>query len=125
VNFKTIMMAALVVSSPVVASATWVIINSSQESKFYIDTSSVSENGGVVKAWLKKIVSTPAQDKIRTIIQRWEINCNSHTWRVTSEALYDTNGNLLGSISESTLKFEDIVPDTMVQMTEGHVCPKK
>lgn len=93
----------------------------------------------IVQVWCKRVFSdegregenqirrdygvwTERYDKLSYTINLYEINCKKGMFRIISGINYDTDGIVLDSYSNEKVKWDYIVPDTMIDSLRKKVC---
>jgi hypothetical protein len=116
---------------PVCVTATekqWVYLGVNDSgTKFYIDASTVKENGNSRYARTLWNRSTPDEDKSMSDLFLHEYDCNGWRWRpieLTSYSGQMATGNIITQIKHST-KWFPMERDTASYYLIKHVCQKK
>ncbi|HEX8482874.1 MAG TPA: surface-adhesin E family protein [Allosphingosinicella sp.] len=107
------------------SAAEWVKVSESTTAIWYVDMTSMRQNGDVRSAWLKADHSRDRKTKARE--SRWleRFNCSAWTSRTASVTYYGPDGDVQSSRAFpefESIGFTPIVPDTVWNGIARFVC---
>lgn len=108
-------------------SAEWLPYGISDRGTAYVDKSTITRTGSIVKLWSKTEFAQPIpyMGKVATNkVTRFVFNCQDRTYQEGSWTAYSNNGDVVLSIlsDPSMLMFREIPPETGAEILYKHFC---
>ncbi|MCL6556482.1 MAG: hypothetical protein K6T56_09005 [Burkholderiales bacterium] len=105
--------------------ADWVRLPLAGEDQYFYDRSKLVIEGEEVTYWKKVVFARPQPVKGRPVawaLMRERIHCGQHTLRLISYLYYAADGTTLEYVPEAEKEGTPIIPDTVGDAFERHLC---
>jgi hypothetical protein len=112
-------------STAVAHAASWQRVTSGTDGRvLFLDTSSVTRHGGVIKVWVKTDFAAVRSEPARERKALYGIKCAERTWDLLHSSDFDATGRVLNSFTRSRglEDYTPVVPDTVTEAVMQAVC---
>jgi hypothetical protein len=125
---KTIVAALALMLAMPVRGAEWWFVTAGQEAAYYVDMTSLRQEGIETKIWVQIVYKTflAPSPKIKFVNVRYIVNCDAETVAKTTMVMYLSDLSVYSDPSGSTKApvkiFQDIVPDSIDDNISDMIC---
>lgn len=112
--------------STVAWGADWVRLPIRGEDQYFYDRSKLVIEGETITYWKKVVFRRPQPVKgqwAASALMRERIDCRQHTLRLVSYLYHAADGSVLDYVAEAEKEGTPIIPDTLGDAFERHLCP--
>jgi len=97
------------------------VIGSEDATIYYNTRKTACDKDGILHVWIKAL-EKHSQTTLSYSIIRYELKCRTDQYRLMSATGYDSAGRVVNSTNPDNPKWEDAVPDSVVEGVLNHVC---